>query len=796
MRTIINGFLLDVKGQVQGIGFRPFVFRLATSLGLYGSVKNTSASVEIKLYTDQPTVEEFSQLLIQQCPSPGFIETIKRKPYLYAKRPNCFAILPSLSEGTGLSFPPDLAICQACIQELTNPTDRRYNYPFINCTQCGPRYTLINEVPYDRMHTSMAAFTLCADCQTEYTNPASRRFHAEPICCPQCGPSIWFQYNTDSFQQNTEQLENHTAYCTTLDTLKICVKQLSLGNIIAIKGIGGFHLACDATNEQAIHLLRKRKQRPSKPLAIMLKDHQHLQAYFSSSSDILAQAQKQLISTAAPIVLIPKKILKQSLPDILAPGQHHQGVMLAYSPLHWLLLNLFQKPLVMTSGNVSGEPICITNEHALRELQPFVDGWLLHNRNIIHRCDDSVVNVINKTSHIIRRARGYVPNSWPLPEQLEQSLLEEKYLFALGADLKNCFSMTVGQHILLSSHHGDFADLACLQAMQQDRKDYQRLLNLPDKKIQAVVIDSHPDYHTSRYGKHLAEKYQVPIISVQHHHAHFASCLLENQLSPDQTVLGIIFDGLGYGNDHTFWGGEFLLGNYASFQRVAYLKPFPLLGGEKANKQPWRNLIALLAQSDCLHHLKANLPIQYIVNEEIELLLKLSSRFPLSSSIGRLFDAVAALLNIAPYEQTFEGEAAMQLEALALQYTDSADHYELFSIIPQHKHLLLDSSPLWHFLIEQLRNNKNKARLAYIFHLSLVDTIIKTVITLKKQEKDFNAIALSGGVFQNTLLLSTLKNKLESEGFTVYTQHQIPCNDGGIALGQIAVASTQIQSKI
>ncbi|MGI0116313.1 carbamoyltransferase HypF [Zooshikella sp. RANM57] len=793
----MSGFLLDVKGRVQGIGFRPFVFRLATSLGLYGSVKNISASVEIKLYTDQPTVDKFSQLLIQQCPKPGFIESIKQQPYLFTEQPDNFSILSSHTEGKkGLSFPPDLAICQACIQELTDPTNRRYNYPFINCTQCGPRYTLINKVPYDRMHTSMAAFTLCVECQAEYNNPLNRRFHAEPICCPQCGPVIWFQNNTDGFQHNTEQLEKNTAHCTTLDTLKICVKQLSMGKIIAIKGIGGFHLACDATNKQAIHLLRKRKQRPSKPLAIMLKDRQHLQAYFSFSSDMLAQTEKQLISTAAPIVLIPKKILKQSLPDILAPEQHYLGVMQAYSPLHWLLLNLFQKPLVMTSGNISGEPICITNEHALRELQPFVDGWLLHDRKIIHRCDDSVVNVTNNTSHTIRRARGIVPDTLPIPSGIVQHLEKEKYLLALGADLKNCVGLTMGHHALLSPYHGDLANFACLHAMQQNIKNFQTLLNLSNKNIQTIIIDSHPDYHSSRYGRHLAEKYQAPIISVQHHHAHFASCLLENQVSPDQTVLGIIFDGLGYGDDGTFWGGEFLLGNYASVQRVAYLKPFPLLGGERANQQPWRNLIALFAQSGCLHHLKANLSIQYAADEEIELLLKLSSRYPFTSSIGRLFDAVAALLNIAPYEQTYEGEAAMQLEALALQYTGLPAYYELFKIIPQHKHLLLDSSPLWYFLIEQLRNNINKAKLAFIFHDTLVNTIIKTVITLKKQEIVFNAIALSGGVFQNTLLLSTLKNKFESENFTVYTQQQVPCNDGGIALGQIAVASTQIQSKI
>lgn len=790
MTSKLNGFQLDVKGRVQGIGFRPFVFRLATSLGLCGSVQNTAVSVEIKLNADFSLVEHFSQRLIQQCPRPGFIESITREPYQFLVQPNGFSILPSLSEGEEctLSFPPDLAICPACIQELINPTDRRYQYPLINCTQCGPRYTIIHDIPYDRTHTSMAAFPMCVDCQAEYNNPLSRRFHAEPICCSTCGPAIWFQ-------QNIKQREEGKTHRTILDSLKICVKQLIQGKIIAIKGIGGFHLVCDATNESTIRLLRTRKQRPSKPLAIMFKDRQHIHSYFSCTSNVMQQCLKLLESKPAPIVLLSKTYLTQALPAEIAPRQHLLGVMLAYSPLHWLLLDLIKKPLVMTSANPPGEPICITNNLALQQLKPFADGWLLHDRNINHRCDDSVINIINNKPRLMRRARGFVPDSLPIPDQLDHGLLKEKYLLALGADLKNCVGITIGANVFLSSYQGDLANSACLQAMQQNLEEMQTLLKLPENSLQAVVVDSHPDYYSSHFGRKIAEKYQTPIIQVQHHHAHFASCLFENQVLPDQPVLGIIFDGLGFGDDGTFWGGEFLLGDYASVQRVANLKPFPLLGGDKANKQPWRNLIALLAQSDCLQKAKNILTTQNIAQEEIDTLLKFSHRFPLSSSVGRLFDAVAALLNIAPYEQTFEGEAAMQLEALASYYKGQATSTELFKIIPQHKCLLLDSSPLWYFLIEQLNNKEKKAKLAFIFLNSLVEGVFQTIISLQQQGKQFHSIALSGGVFQNAFLLSTLQNKLESEGFTVYTPQQIPCNDSGIALGQIVVALTQTEIK-
>lgn len=767
-----TGSLLRITGCVQGVGFRPLVYRLATELGLSGEVCNVGAGVEIRLAAEADAVAHFCRRLRADCPTHARIESLVTQPFSFATAPAGFKVVSSQVVGQGAGFPPDLAMCPRCLAELTDPNDRRYGYPFINCTDCGPRYSIIKSLPYDRANTSMAGFTLCFACRQEYEDPANRRFHAEPIACPVCGPRIWLQDAKGQIQEGA-----------TAALLARCRLWLQQGRVLAFKGVGGFQLACDAGSVSAITLLRQRKHRPAKPFAVMMRDVAEVQLYFE-----LNPAERELLtSPAAPIVLLPKARLRRPLPDMLAPGMACLGVMLAGSPLHWLLLNEVAGPLVMTSGNANGAPLCTDNRQAEQALAKLADGFLFHDRPIVHRCDDSVQMLLADRPRLIRRARGYVPEPVALPAGLNGAVL------ALGADLKNSFCVTGTGRAQLSAHIGDLAHPACLDALRQQ---IDHLPNLLGQSPQAIAVDLHPDYFSTRLGARLAQDRGLPLIRVQHHHAHLVSCLVENGHPLDEPVLGIVFDGLGLGDDASLWGGEFLLADYAGYRRLARLRPFPLLGGDQANRQPWRNLLAQLAQAPDVPT-RSVLAVEHptlvwLAEARTDALLNMGGHFPQTSSAGRLFDAVAALLGVAPFELSFEGEAAMKLETLAMGAQANACYD--FALRREGELWQLDAASLWPLMIESLLAGQDKAVLAANFHLSLVRGLCNMVRRLRRQQGvTFSAVALSGGVMQNRLILEPLAGELEAMGLTVLTQSRVPCNDGGIALGQAAIALAQWQ---
>ncbi|WP_163833776.1 carbamoyltransferase HypF [Spartinivicinus ruber] len=783
-----KGILLLITGRVQGVGFRPFVYQLAQEMGLMGDVQNTCYGVEVRLLTTSELAEQFCDRLQTECPDLACIEQVQWRTCTFQAIPNSFQVLENYGkklisggkeQGNSITFPADLAVCSTCLTELTDSNNRRYGYPFINCTQCGPRFSIIKALPYDRCRTIMEKFPMCEQCTTEYENPTDRRFHAESIVCTKCGPSIWLKDNKNNvITGQTQELINH--YC----------QWLAAGKILAIKGIGGFQLTCDATNSNAINTLRQRKYRPAKPLAVMMCDLSQATQYF----ELTSLDKLQLSSTPAPILLLAKEKFNSDqslLVELLAPDQVFIGVVLAYSPLHWLLLKQFGQPLVMTSGNVRGSPICIDNDQAKNALTDLVDGWLLHNRDILHHCDDSVVKIIANKPRLIRRARGYVSDSIKLPDKLSAN---NDVVLAFGADLKNTFCLASAGKAMLSAHNGDLSQPDCFKTMRTEVANLQTLL---DVKPQAIAVDLHPDYFSSHLGLQLAKTAQLPLIKVQHHHAHLAACLAENEVIPQQPVLGIILDGLGFGDDGTFWGGELLLGDYCQYQRIAHLRPFPLLGGDKANSQPWRNLLSLLAQAGYWHTLSSNKSalsvLKQLNNSEAKLLLHMADNFPQTSSVGRLLDAVAALLEIAPKQLSFEGEAAMKLEAQALAYHAGITDYYLFTVCRNQDYWLLDTTTIWPQMIKELSQGISQSELAAKFQLSLVKGLKTLVIKLLEQEHlEFNEVALSGGVFQNQLILSELIAELSALGLVVYSHSQVPSNDGGIALGQAAIALTKI----
>lgn len=771
---------ITVEGLVQGVGFRPFVQRLATDLGLTGRIWNSRQGVEIELLADNSQVHQFVRSLSQAAPKLARIDNIHFKATTPTEHFEDFFIEVSDPDYQAADIPPDQAMCTSCRRELFDTSQRRHDFVFNSCSDCGPRFSIIKAMPYDRQTTAMQHFPLCSACEHEFNSATERRFHTEAMACLECGPTMILLNAEGKHIDVKEQ-----------GILANCSKWLSQGKILAIKGIGGFHLCCDAHNHDSIELLRRRKRRPSKPFAVMMGDIEQVQAHFE-----LSEVEKsQLSLPAAPIVLLPKHRAKLKLPEILAPGVAHLGVMLAYSPLHLLLLNIFDRPLLMTSGNRGGEPLCIDEYQALKQLTGIADGFVSHDREIVNRCDDSLLKVINGIPRMLRRARGYIPEGIPF----RHSNQSQPAILAMGADLKNCFALTCNNKIVLSGHNGDIAEPGCYQQTAQQISQFRQLLNITP---QIVVVDKHPDYFSSRLGRKLAHQEDLRVIEVQHHHAHLASCLIENQIYPSQPVLGIVLDGLGYGDDHTLWGGELLLADFHSSHRLGCLKPFPLLGAELANRQPWRNLLALLDQaglwsSQAIDDLPNDV-MQSQQTHEIERLLTNCQLFPFTSSAGRLFDAVAALLGIAAAQQSYEGEAAMQLEALALSATQRTGIAPiadcLFDINSKDGLIQLDPSPIWLPMIEQVKRRTDKAAIALWFHQCFVKSWVELIKQVKLQSLyEGDQVVLSGGVFQNQLVLEFMQQQLQAIGYRVYSHRYVPSNDGGLALGQCAIALAQLE---
>lgn len=755
----INGLCLRIKGKVQGVGFRPYIWQLAHRFGLFGDVSNDSAGVTVHLW-QAPAAADFLQALPQDCPPLARIDSIDTAPYHWQQPPLDFVIHHSGAGQMDTQIVPDAATCDACLNEMNDPANRRYRYPFINCTHCGPRFTIIHCMPYDRPDTAMGKFPLCAACQAEYDHPADRRFHAQPNACADCGPQLWLA------------AANGQAVAHGFSALEQAAAALLAGEIVAVKGLGGFHLAVDATNAAAVARLRERKQRPTKPLAVMLPDADWLKSCVQAAdNDALLRL---LRSSAAPIVLVAKRP-GGPLCAAVAPELPEIGIMLPANPLQHLLLQQVARPLVMTSGNGSGKPPALSHQQALSALSEIADHWLLHDREIVQRADDSLVRLTPDGAEMLRRARGYVPDAFELPPGFSQ----QPAILALGADMKNTFCLLRDSNAVLSQHLGDLEDRDIAQQQQQLLALFCDIYHFTP---QAVVVDAHPGYVSHQFGKEWAAQQNIPCIAVLHHHAHLAACLAEHGW-PRQggAVIGLALDGLGYGADGHLWGGECLLVDYVNCEYVGGLPAVALPGGDLASRQPWRNL---LAQFQRFVPDWQNLPeAAAIPSPQGEVLARAIARginAPLASSAGRLFDAVAAALNIVSPAISWEGEAACLLEALAWQSSRTVPPVTM----PLHDNQL-DLGTFWR---QWLAFDAAPAERAYAFHFALAQGFA-TLARQAAQRFSVDTIAFSGGVLHNRLLRQLLHEQLHD--FKLLMPQRLPAGDGGLALGQALIAAAR-----
>lgn len=764
---------IRVRGLVQGVGFRPLVWRLARECGLSGSVGNDAEGVWIHVSGSAGQIDDFVTALRNGPPPLARIDAIERAPGIALEPPeNGFRIALSRPGGMHTQIAADAATCADCLAELSAPGDRRRGFAFTNCTHCGPRLSIIRRVPYDRANTSMAAFAQCPACLMEYRDPADRRFHAQPNCCPECGPRLW--------------MESAVGQIATEDPIAQAQQLLRTGNILLVKGIGGFHLACDATNPETVARLRARKRRPEKPFALLARDLDMIRRYCSISDN----ERELLRHRAAPIVLLTQSGAA-ALAAGVAPGQRHYGFMLPATPLYYLLMAGLEFPLVCTSGNRSGEPQCIDNDTARALLGQVANAALLHDREIINRLDDSVVREIGGRPAILRRARGYAPEPLVLP----QAFAAAPPLLALGGELKNTFCLLKDGQAILSQHIGDLHNRSAAEAFEQSLRLYGDLF---DHTPQVIAVDAHPEYRSTKFGRALALSESLPLAVVQHHHAHIAACLADNGLPPDtEPVLGIALDGLGYGTDSSLWGGEFLLADYRDCERLASFEPVPMPGGEQAVRQPWRMGLAYLRQSLGSDAEIAGEFGDFLARQPQETLARmLDTGFnsPPTSSCGRLFDAVAAVTGLCR-EASFEGQAAMALEAQvdsgALVAGESG---YLFAIGESDGLLRLRAQPMWRALLEDIRSGVATGVVAARFHLGLAEGIGQMVDRLGDRcgARWNGQVALSGGVFQNAVLSGLLVRQLRRRGLEVLVHRRVPANDGGLSLGQAAVTAARL----
>ncbi|MFN8950654.1 MAG: carbamoyltransferase HypF [Aphanizomenon sp.] len=772
---------IRVCGIVQGVGFRPTVYRLAKVFGLKGEVYNDGKGVLIRVSGSEEIITDFVNKLYQECPPLARINQVVRGLYWGEFNFDNFVISPSINGVIKTQVSPDAASCPQCQREIFDPFSRYFRYPFTNCTHCGPRLTIIRAIPYDRNNTSMANFPMCKQCEREYEDVENRRFHAQPVACFVCGPRAWLERadGKPMISDMFSMLDDVDAVCTLLQK----------GEIIAIKGLGGFNLACDATLQNAVQKLRNRKHRYHKPLALMARDINIISEYC-----YINDLEKQLLtSSAAPIVLLKIKDNSKLASD-LAPGQNTLGFMLPYTPLHHLILKRMKVPIVLTSANISDSPQCINNEEAKDKLSKIADYFLLHNRDIVNRVDDSVVRVMDNKIQTLRRARGYAPAPIILPPGFEKI----PPILAMGSELKNTFCLLREGEAILSQHLGDLENASVFNAYQETLNLY---LNLFEHKPEIIAIDKHPEYLSSKLGKQLATVNHIKLAEIQHHHAHIAACMAENQISLDtKPILGIAFDGLGYGEDDTLWGGEFLLADYQSFQRLATFKPMPMIGGKQAIYQPWRNtysqLINAFSWQEIPEQYRDLAIIKFLEHKNPKLLNQIIEKginSPLTSSVGRLFDAVAAAIGICPEQCSYEGQAAIEMEAIADTNILNNDKETLnysFKLEKSANIYYIDTSPTWREILNDIKQHISSSEIAAKFHQSLAITTVKIVKQLK-QENQFNQVVLTGGVFQNQILLQQVKMQLEKLEINVLTHSIVPTNDGGLSLGQSVIAAAK-----
>lgn len=763
-----NTYSVSLSGLVQGVGFRPFVWRIANEMRLNGCVYNDSAGVNIQLNADEKSLKEFTERLKSELPPLARIDHIECEqtdfyPYL------CFEIIESQQGKVSTGCAADASTCEHCREELFDPENWRYRYPFINCTDCGPRLSIIRQIPYDRASTTMADFKQCPSCLAEYQDPANRRYHAQPNACAECGPLVWVE-DADGNRVEAE------------DPFRLLQETISAGGIIAVKGLGGFHLVCDATNDSAIAELRRRKHRPDKAFALMVKNAEVLSDYAECNASSLAL----LKSNQAPVVLLDplrKNDSNYSISDHIAPGQYQLGFMLPYTPVHHLLMENIVVPVVMTSGNRSGSPQAISNEGAREQLHDIADLFLMHNRPIQNRVDDSVVRKVSDELHILRRARGYAPGSIQLPVGFENT----PDLVALGGELKNTLCLLQAGQAIVTQHLGDLEDVRTYEQYQSTLNLYR---NLYQFETNHYICDLHPEYLSSKFGEQLAEQGKH-LVKVQHHHAHLASCLGDNGYPlSGKPVLGICLDGTGYGLDETLWGGEFLLGNYQQIERLAHIKPFPLIGGVKAIIEPWRCLYAILKQSMSAEEItEFSLQVPALSSplcKTFDKMMEQGLNCHMTSSAGRLFDAVAAALGCHGEKISYEGQAAIELETLARQGARDTMPYK-FNISDNQ----IDPSRCFRDILTDLQNQRPKADIALAFHLGFANAVVAMSHKLRTTHQ-FDAVALSGGVMQNEILYRAITDKLASDDLTVLTHNELPANDGGLSFGQALIGAAQL----
>ena len=789
-----------IQGIVQGVGFRPFVYGQALRHNLGGFVLNDSQGVTIEVEGMLEALENFQHALRHEIPPLARVDSIVTEQ-VQPCHETAFTIAHSQAGNERQALiSPDTATCDDCLQELFDPTNRRYGYPFINCTNCGPRFTIVQDVPYDRNKTTMRDFPLCSLCQAEYEDPLNRRFHAQPNACPVCGPQMQFQSIMASHEGDVGGARATTRVAPTDDPITMAVQQLAAGAILAIKGLGGYHLACDALNAEAVQRLRQRKHREAKPFALMVPDLATVRqlCVVSDAEAMLLQSHRR------PIVLL------QQLPNCpvapgVAPAYNTLGIMLPYTPLHHLLLHAFAKSisperpsvLVMTSGNLSDEPIAYQDEDARARLAPIADGMLTSNRAIHMRCDDSVLRISANGPQFMRRSRGYAPE--PLTLAFDFPVLA----LACGGHLKNTFCLGKGRQAFVSHHIGDLENLETLTSYKEGISHFQ---NLFDIYPEAVAYDLHPEYLATKY----ALDGDIPQkIGVQHHHAHIASVLAEHGLTGP--VIGVAADGTGYGTDGAVWGCEIMTADLLSFERQAHLRYVPLPGGEQAVRQPWRMAAAYLAQTYGAAFLELDIPfVRQLDRSKWHVLDQMIARrlnCPATSSLGRLFDAVAALLGLpvgaSQAEALYEGQAAIELEIQAtqvIQLTQLTQVIQSVSVdtdlypflIEDQAPALLDVTPLIRSIVSDIGEGIAIPQIAYRFHCSIAELLARACARTREQTS-LNTVALSGGVFQNRLLLEQLIARLEAMAFQVYINRRVPPNDGGLSLGQIAVAAARLR---
>ncbi len=744
---------IHISGIVQGVGFRPFVYRLAQQCGLAGFVRNNTEGVLIevegaaamlqafrhRLATETPPRAHMLQLAVEEMPPAGDSE---------------FIIVASERDRPAQAFiSPDLCLCADCRAELFDPGNRRFHYPFINCTNCGPRYTIVHRIPYDRPNTSMSVFPMCAACAAEYHDPADRRFHAQPNACPECGPRLWLCDRNGTRLAEAEALEQ-------------AIAQLLQGAIVAVRGLGGFHLAVDARNQAAVQTLRQRKGRADKPFAMMAP---HLAAI--EKFCFVSPAERALLQQPTrPIVLLRRREAPQLAPAV-APRQRYYGFMLPYTPLHELLLHEHFEALVMTSGNFSEEPIAISNDEALERLAALADYFLLHDRDILQRCDDSIARVAAGAPRLIRRARGYVPKPVFLPRPTPRCIL------ACGGELKNTIALSRGNAVFLSQHIGDLDNPAAFSFFEHSIAHLQRILEIVPELI---AYDLHPEYLSTKW----ALQQGLPRVGVQHHHAHLVAVMADNGVT-EQTI-GLILDGTGYGSDGTIWGGEVLIGDATSFERFAYLQPVPMPGGTAAIQQPWRMALSYLYTSIGDQFLSQDLPFlkrlrQQVVTVIVQMIEK-QINAPLTSSCGRLFDGVAALLQVRQ-EVSYEAQAAIELEMLAAE--EEQGFYS--EALPPAGAGAMPIAALINAVVEDLQHGVAREKIAARFHQTVIEMFVRAA-GMARAATGINRVGLSGGVYQNAVFFQRILARLQTQGFEVLTHQQVPTNDGGLAFGQIVIA--------